>query len=217
MFITFFSALDATGSVVQIIAYTSHPVQLGSSFCNWSLWWTLDSLNLYKHIKYKCYTNDLQISYKYYTNNMLRCSRPHCVLWVPAQPVEMSNLQRQIQKDSHQVIIIIIIVIIIIITIIVEVSADYKKFSYQIFSLKCHLSGLIYHTIPQHYLPTLSLFRDFFAEKLLELLERKCRFEVFGCEFISKVRLKWHQPPFYDTFLFLGELRAGGTWKDLRK
>jgi len=31
------------------------------------------------------------------------------------------------------------------------------------------------------------LTRDFFAEKLLELLERKCRFEVFGCEFACKV------------------------------
>jgi len=31
------------------------------------------------------------------------------------------------------------------------------------------------------------LTRDFFAEKLLELLERKCRFEVDGCDFISKV------------------------------
>ena len=35
-----------------------------------------------------------------------------------------------------------------------------------------------------------SLFRDFFAEKLLELLDRKCRFEVFGCEFISKVNFQ---------------------------
>jgi len=31
------------------------------------------------------------------------------------------------------------------------------------------------------------LTRDFFAEKLLELLDRKCRFEVFGCEYMSKV------------------------------
>lgn len=30
------------------------------------------------------------------------------------------------------------------------------------------------------------LTRDFFAEKLLELLERKCRFEIFGCSFSSK-------------------------------
>ena len=76
----------------------------------------------------------------------------------------MSNLQCQIQKNSHQVIIIIIyngykhMMIVTIIIIIVLV--------------------LIF-----------SLFRDFFAEKLLELLDRKCRFEVFGCEFISKVCL----------------------------
>ena len=31
--------------------------------------------------------------------------------------------------------------------------------------------------------------RDFFAEKLLELLDRKCRFEVFGCEYMSKVNM----------------------------
>ena len=76
----------------------------------------------------------------------------------------MSNLQCQIQKNSHQVIIIIIcngyshMMIITIIIIIVLVL-------------------------------TFPLFRDFFAEKLLELLDRKCRFEVFGCEFISKVCL----------------------------
>jgi len=29
--------------------------------------------------------------------------------------------------------------------------------------------------------------RDFFVEKLLELIERKCRYETFGCEFSSKV------------------------------
>ena len=65
-----------------------------------------------------------------------------------AQPFQMSNLQCQIQKNSHQVIIIIIVLVLI-----------------------------------------FSLLRDFFAEKLLELLDRKCRFEVFGCEFISKVCL----------------------------
>ena len=31
------------------------------------------------------------------------------------------------------------------------------------------------------------LTRDFFAEKLLELLERKCRYEIFGCDFSTKV------------------------------
>ena len=35
-----------------------------------------------------------------------------------------------------------------------------------------------------------SVCRDFFAEKLLELLDRKCRFEVFGCEYMSKVNMK---------------------------
>ena len=87
------------------------------------------------------------------------------MLRVSAQPFQMSNLQCQIQKNSHQVIIIInyngynhMMIITIIIIIIVLV--------------------LIF-----------SLLRDFFAEKLLELLDRKCRFEVFGCEFISKVCL----------------------------
>ena len=31
------------------------------------------------------------------------------------------------------------------------------------------------------------LMQDFFAEKLLELLERKCRYEIFGCDFCTKV------------------------------
>ena len=34
-----------------------------------------------------------------------------------------------------------------------------------------------------------SVCRDFFAEKLLELLDRKCRYEVFGCEYMSKVNM----------------------------
>ena len=29
--------------------------------------------------------------------------------------------------------------------------------------------------------------QDFFTEKLLELLERKCRYEIFGCDFYTKV------------------------------
>ena len=29
--------------------------------------------------------------------------------------------------------------------------------------------------------------QDFFAEKLLELLERKCRYEIFGCDCCTKV------------------------------
>ena len=29
--------------------------------------------------------------------------------------------------------------------------------------------------------------QDFFAEKLLELLERKCRYEIFGCDCYTKV------------------------------
>jgi len=33
------------------------------------------------------------------------------------------------------------------------------------------------------------LTRDFFAEKLLELVERRCRYEVDGCDFISRVSL----------------------------
>jgi len=31
------------------------------------------------------------------------------------------------------------------------------------------------------------LTRDFFAEKLLELLDRKCRYEIFGCDFYTKL------------------------------
>ena len=85
------------------------------------------------------------------------------MLRVSAQPFQMSNLQCQIQKNSHQVIIIII----------------YNGYNHMmIIAIIIIVLVLIF-----------SLFRDFFAEKLLELLDRKCRFEVFGCEFISKVCL----------------------------
>ena len=88
------------------------------------------------------------------------------MLRVSAQPFQMSNLQCQIQKNSHQVIIIII----------------YNGYSHMMIITTIIIIIIVLVLI-------FSLFRDFFAEKLLELLDRKCRFEVFGCEFISKVCL----------------------------
>ena len=63
-------------------------------------------------------------------------------------------------------------------------------------------------------LSTLSFFRDFFAEKLLELLERKCRFEVFGCEFISKVCL---YAIVVDTSWSFYIVRSAQSWSNMKR
>ena len=97
-----------------------------------TLLWVMDML---KHLHCIFWTltflKSLPSPHKNLTNSRIKylfCCRPHCVLWVPTQPVEMPNLQRQIQKDTHKVFIIILgvvfVVFVVVIVVVVVVVAN---------------------------------------------------------------------------------------------